>query len=98
MFNFKPNIMNKNVLVGLFAGVAIGATLGILFAPEKGSDTRKKIKDKSSDIKGKAVDKYGQIVDTASQKIDAVKSKFNDLTGRAENVVNGAVENANTTV
>jgi len=37
------------VVLGLLAGMAAGAVLGILLAPEKGSDTRGKISKKGKD-------------------------------------------------
>jgi gas vesicle protein len=37
-------------LLGVFAGIAAGAALGILFAPGKGSNTRKNISRKTKDL------------------------------------------------
>ena len=40
------------VVLGVLAGVAVGALAGILFAPDKGSETRRKISKKTSDTVG----------------------------------------------
>jgi hypothetical protein len=37
-------------ILGFIAGASIGAIAAILFSPDKGSDTRRKIIDKSSDL------------------------------------------------
>ena len=42
---------NGNTVLGILAGTAIGATLGILFAPDKGSATRKKIAEQAESAK-----------------------------------------------
>ena len=38
------------MLISIGAGIAAGALLGVLFAPNKGTDTRKKIKDASDKL------------------------------------------------
>lgn len=38
------------IVLGVLAGVAAGAIAGILFAPAKGTDTRKKIADKGEEF------------------------------------------------
>ena len=35
--------VDSKLLLGLVVGAAVGAALGVLFAPEKGEDTRSKI-------------------------------------------------------
>jgi len=49
------------LLAAFLAGAAAGASLGILLAPDKGSETRKKIKDKLSALGEKATQAYKKI-------------------------------------
>ncbi|CEN35240.1 YtxH domain-containing protein [Capnocytophaga cynodegmi] len=61
-----------NILLALATGVAIGTGVGILFAPDKGKDTRKKIKnsvdEKTSKLK-KKMDKLAREVKGKSSEI-----------------------------
>ena len=43
----------SNILIAAVAGLAIGVGIGMLIAPEKGSKTRKKIRDKIMDLADK---------------------------------------------
>lgn len=63
------------VVVGVLAGIAIGALLGVIFAPDKGSETRKKMAEKGGDLVDGVKDKMNDLIDELNQKIDAAKAK-----------------------
>lgn len=72
--------MKKNTLGTLLTGAAIGAGLGILFAPRKGSETRKKLGEKINELykKVKELD-YGEIKEDLVEKINEIKEELKDL-------------------
>jgi gas vesicle protein len=67
------------VLLGLLAGIAVGAMLGILFAPEKGSVTRKKVSKKGEDYAEALKEKFNEFLDSISERIENVKEEVPDV-------------------
>lgn len=43
----------KHILAGMIAAAAVGALMGTLFAPDKGSEIRRKIKGSADDLVNK---------------------------------------------
>ncbi len=72
--------MNTGKLVlGALAGVATGAVLGILFAPDKGKDTRKKISKKSEAYLRTYKGKFNKAVDKLAGKFDNLKEEVSNF-------------------
>jgi gas vesicle protein len=74
------------VLIGLLTGVAVGTTLGILFAPDKGESTRKKITKQGTDLTDSLVSRFNGLMDRMSSKIDSIKDEVHQTAqnGKAE--------------
>lgn len=61
-------------------GAGIGAGLGILFAPKKGSETRRELKEKVDDLVAKARDiKMDDVTAMVEEKIGELKKEIKSL-------------------
>merc|ERR1712108_34925 len=86
---------NSNTIIGILAGTAIGATLGVLFAPDKGSATRQRIADEANlqkerlansaaDLKDKVTTTVGDKKQTLEEQVDSLVS---DASYKADDVI-----------
>ena len=64
--------MKGDSFFALIAGAAAGLTLGLLFAPEKGEETRRK-------VKAAAAEGWDEFVDATDEGWDRAKESFEDL-------------------
>lgn len=81
--------MNTGKLViGVLTGVAAGALLGVLFAPEKGSKTRKVIKNKANDGTDVLKDKFSSLLDSMNTKYENIWQAKEEMISEGEAKLN----------
>jgi gas vesicle protein len=83
IFNKTKNIeimasKSSESILALLAGAAIGVGIGILFAPDKGSNTRDKIKNSFDDLKDGVKSKFGSFEDEAKEKFSQSKDELKE--------------------
>lgn len=72
-------------LLGILAGTAAGAVLGILFAPEKGKETRRKIAKQSEDYADAAKDKFDELLGDITDRYEKAKVGVTDFAKNGRN-------------
>lgn len=75
------------LMSAILLGAAIGGVLGVLFAPDKGSETRRKISEKGHDLTDAVKDKFGRVVEKFRKEVDAIKEQANDYAENGRSVV-----------
>jgi gas vesicle protein len=82
---------NDNTIIALLAGAAIGAGLGILFSPNKGSKIRENIKYKFDEAKDKFNSSTFDINETITNVKENIDESFDsivsNLSYNAEDVI-----------
>jgi gas vesicle protein len=77
----KNSNINLKLAAAVLIGAAVGGAIGILFAPEKGSDTRDNILTKGEDLTQAMKDKFQSIVDEVKKEMGQVKVKAHVIIG-----------------
>lgn len=80
-----------STLLALITGAAIGAGVGLLYAPDSGEKTRKKIKDESKKAQDKLNKKY---TETSSNLTEKAKQARVDFETRLEETLSSASHKA----
>ena len=82
-----------NVILSILIGTGAGALMGVLFAPHKGEDTRKKISEMEEKYADSIKEKFDKTLDSITEKFHKVKDEvadFSDLASdKAEKIKKG---------
>lgn len=92
-------------LKGIIVGGAIGAIVGILYAPKSGKETREELSGKMDDLYTRAQEEYEQSLEKARNTYENAISRLKTLeenakkkVGEVEELVEDVVEQGKTTV
>ena len=66
-------------VLGILAGTAIGAGLGILFAPDSGRNTRKKISSRGQEYVDGLSGQFNKMASSIGQEFNMMKDEVNQL-------------------
>ncbi len=81
-----------SIILGIVGGVAVGALLGILLAPDKGERTRKRILRKGEGYMDVVKDKFNDVVEEMNEKMEGVAKEAVNMMRRNKVKANTMVD------
>jgi gas vesicle protein len=72
------------VLLGVVVAAAVGAVFGMLYAPAKGSATRKRIIRRGTDCAENVNEKLNEYTDVITEEYDTLKESARDLVDKGK--------------
>ncbi len=65
--------------LGIFgAGIAVGATLGMLFAPKRGDELRSDLRHSLEDLREKSAEEYNQLREKSEEALRAARDRVSE--------------------
>ncbi len=74
----------KKLMIGVLVGTAFGAVLGILFAPDKGSTTRRRFSKKSYDYSEEQEEKFNDLIESITEQFQTVVEEVNQMADKGK--------------
>jgi gas vesicle protein len=88
--HYEEESRGGGFVFGLLCGAALGAAVGLMFAPKAGSDLRQTLYDSTGELRKKANDAYGQ----ATQTVNDYVAKGREAVERGRQAYDSARESA----
>lgn len=80
------------ILTALLTGLAAGTVIGVLFAPEKGSDTRDKLNESLADLSDAIKERAEEQLDQFAELKDKLFSVLKSKAAKAEQAIDEEIE------
>lgn len=85
---------SSKLLAAVLLGAAAGAVLGILFAPDEGSKTRKKIAKKTGELNDTVKKKLNELGEAITEKYESIRGEANDIMEKGKDKVQNLKDEA----
>jgi gas vesicle protein len=74
----------SNILLSVLGSAFVGALLGVLYAPDKGTKTRKQLAKKGDEYADTAKKEYDVLIDKMGKQYEALKSQSEEVLNKGK--------------